>query len=114
MNWLPAECVRIAHNEGKSCEKCNPNKEDLKLRQTDTKAASKAEKLGLESRGKPEFKHPRPRGEGPRALAFKGCGLSRPGDRPPQIRAWRPQEASLKARGRVGAHCQVFQVTNGS
>jgi hypothetical protein len=34
----------VAHKEGKSCEKCNPNKEDLKLKKTDTKKATKAEK----------------------------------------------------------------------
>jgi hypothetical protein len=38
------KCCVVAHKEGKSCEKCNPNKEDLKPKKTDTKKATKAEK----------------------------------------------------------------------
>jgi hypothetical protein len=33
-------CCIAAHKQGKSCEKCNPNKQDLNLK----KAAKKAEK----------------------------------------------------------------------
>jgi hypothetical protein len=44
MNCPPTKCVRIAHNEGKSCEKSNPNKEDVKLKKTSKQAATKAEK----------------------------------------------------------------------
>ena len=38
------KCCVTAHKEGKSCEKCNPNKEDLKLKTNDKKADKKAEK----------------------------------------------------------------------
>ena len=38
------KCCVVAHKEGKSCEKCNPNKEDLKLKKPDKKAATKADK----------------------------------------------------------------------
>ncbi len=31
------KCCVAAHKEGKSCEKCNPNKEDLKLIQKSSK-----------------------------------------------------------------------------
>ena len=37
------KCCVAAHKEGKSCEKCNPNKEDLKLKKSDRKGDSKAE-----------------------------------------------------------------------
>ena len=33
------KCCVAAHKEGKSCEKCNPNKEDLKLIKPDKKTA---------------------------------------------------------------------------
>ena len=29
------KCCIAAHKEGKSCSKCNPNKEDLKLKKTE-------------------------------------------------------------------------------
>jgi hypothetical protein len=32
------KCCIAAHKEGKSCEKCNPNKEDLKLKKNLKKA----------------------------------------------------------------------------
>jgi hypothetical protein len=38
------KCCVTAHKQGKSCEKCNPNKEDLKLKKPDKKPAPKAEK----------------------------------------------------------------------
>jgi hypothetical protein len=34
------KCCVAAHKEGKSCEKCNPNKEDLKPKKTDSKAST--------------------------------------------------------------------------
>jgi hypothetical protein len=38
------KCCVAAHKANKSCEKCNPNKEDLKLEsKTTAKAAGKAE-----------------------------------------------------------------------
>ena len=37
-----------------------------------------------------------------------------PGDKPPQIRAWRPQEASFRGDGSCVLPRQVFQVTNRS
>ena len=37
------KCCVAAHREGKSCTKCNPNKEDLKLRK-DVKKAPKTSK----------------------------------------------------------------------
>jgi hypothetical protein len=38
------KCCVTAHKDGKSCEKCNPNKEDLKLKKTDQKASTSAAK----------------------------------------------------------------------
>jgi hypothetical protein len=38
------KCCVAAHKQGKSCEKCNPNKEDLKLKTKDRQAERKAEK----------------------------------------------------------------------
>ena len=38
------KCCLTAHKDGKSCEKCNPNKEDLKLKKTDKKATPSAAK----------------------------------------------------------------------
>jgi len=38
------KCCVAAHKEGKSCEKCNPNKEDLKLLRKDTKTNKKSDK----------------------------------------------------------------------
>ena len=38
------KCCVTAHKEGKPCEKCNPNKEDLKLKKPDKKAAAKTSK----------------------------------------------------------------------
>ncbi len=38
------KCCVTAHKDGKSCEKCNPNKEDLKLKKTDKKATPSAAK----------------------------------------------------------------------
>jgi hypothetical protein len=37
------KCCVAAHKEGKSCEKCNPNKEDLKLKKDDKKGDKKAD-----------------------------------------------------------------------
>jgi hypothetical protein len=37
------KCCVAAHKEGKSCEKCNPNKEDLKLKKGDKKGDKKAD-----------------------------------------------------------------------
>lgn len=37
------KCCLAAHKEGKSCEKCNPNKEDLQLRNSDKKRGQKAD-----------------------------------------------------------------------
>ncbi len=37
------KCCVAAHKDGKSCEKCNPNKEDLKPKKTDNKAAAKSD-----------------------------------------------------------------------
>lgn len=34
-------CCVTAHKDGKSCEKCNPNKEDLKLIKKDDKKVEK-------------------------------------------------------------------------
>ncbi len=36
------KCCIAAHRRGKSCEKCNPDKEDLKLKKADPKAAKKS------------------------------------------------------------------------
>ncbi len=38
------KCCVTAHKEGKSCEKCNPNKEDLKLKKKDSKSNAQAVK----------------------------------------------------------------------
>jgi hypothetical protein len=38
------KCCVTAHKEGKSCEKCNPNKEDLKLKKAAKKAETKSAK----------------------------------------------------------------------
>jgi hypothetical protein len=38
------KCCVTAHKEGKSCEKCNPNQEDLRLKHKDKKADKKADK----------------------------------------------------------------------
>ena len=38
------KCCVAAHKDGKSCEKCNPNKEDLKLK----KKSKKSEKTPTE------------------------------------------------------------------
>ena len=38
------KCCVAAHKEGKSCEKCNPTKQDLKLIKKDKKAAPSAAK----------------------------------------------------------------------
>ena len=38
------KCCVVAHKDGKSCEKCNPNKEDLKLLKKDKKAEKPAAK----------------------------------------------------------------------
>ena len=35
------KCCIAAHKEGKSCQKCNPNKEDLKLPKDDKKGPKK-------------------------------------------------------------------------
>ncbi len=35
------KCCVAAHKDGKSCEKCNPNKEDLALLKKDTKKSDK-------------------------------------------------------------------------
>lgn len=35
------KCCLAAHKDGKSCEKCNPGKEDLKLLKKQPKAAEK-------------------------------------------------------------------------
>ena len=40
----PHKCCVAAHKEGKSCEKCNPHKEDLKLKRKDKQAGTKADK----------------------------------------------------------------------
>ncbi len=37
------KCCVAAHHEGKSCEKCNPNKEDLKFIKKANKAVQKKE-----------------------------------------------------------------------
>jgi hypothetical protein len=42
------KCCITAHKEGKSCIKCNPNKEDLKLKKTEKKS-EKAAKSGKSS-----------------------------------------------------------------
>ncbi len=36
------KCCIAAHKEGKSCVKCNPNKEDLKLKRTGKNSAKDA------------------------------------------------------------------------
>ena len=36
------KCCITAHKEGKSCIKCNPNKEDLKLKKTEKKSEKSA------------------------------------------------------------------------
>ena len=36
------KCCVVAHKEGRSCEKCNPNKEDLKLLQKGKQAGKKS------------------------------------------------------------------------
>ena len=38
------KCCVAAHKEGKSCEKCNPNKEDLKVLKNGKKADKPASK----------------------------------------------------------------------
>jgi hypothetical protein len=38
------KCCVTAHKDGKSCEKCNPNKEDLKLKKAEKKPAASAAK----------------------------------------------------------------------
>jgi hypothetical protein len=38
------KCCVAAHKEGKSCEKCNPNKQDLKLIKSNKKAATSTAK----------------------------------------------------------------------
>ena len=38
------KCCVAAHKNGKSCEKCNPNKEDLKLNKNSKKADKTAPK----------------------------------------------------------------------
>ena len=38
------KCCVAAHKDGKSCEKCNPNKEDLKLSKDKKKADKSAAK----------------------------------------------------------------------
>jgi hypothetical protein len=35
------KCCATAHKDGKSCEKCNPNKEDLKLKKKEEKKEEK-------------------------------------------------------------------------
>jgi hypothetical protein len=38
------KCCVTAHKEGKSCQKCNPNQEDLKLKKRDGGGGKKAAK----------------------------------------------------------------------
>ena len=38
------KCCAAAHKAGKSCEKCNPNKEDLKLKKKDNKTNKTTDK----------------------------------------------------------------------
>ncbi len=38
------KCCVVAHKDGKSCQKCNPNKEDLKFLKTATTANKAAAK----------------------------------------------------------------------
>ena len=38
------KCCVAAHKDGKSCEKCNPGKEDLKLKKKDKEKDKKAAK----------------------------------------------------------------------
>jgi hypothetical protein len=38
----PHKCCVAAHKQNKSCEKCNPNGQDLKLKKGDRKANTKA------------------------------------------------------------------------
>ncbi len=38
------KCCVAAHRAGKSCEKCNPNKEDLKLKKKDNKTNKATDK----------------------------------------------------------------------
>jgi len=38
------KCCVTAHKEGKSCEKCNPNKEDTKLKKKGKKSDKSADK----------------------------------------------------------------------
>ena len=38
------KCCVSAHKDGKSCEKCNPGKEDLKLKKKSKKSEKTAEK----------------------------------------------------------------------
>ena len=38
------KCCVAAHREGKSCTKCNPNQEDLKLKKSNKKAAAASQK----------------------------------------------------------------------
>jgi hypothetical protein len=40
------KCCIAAHKEGKSCVKCNPNKEDLKLKKKSEKDTDKTGKSG--------------------------------------------------------------------
>jgi hypothetical protein len=44
------KCCIAAHKEGKSCSKCNPNKEDLKLKKAE-KISTKSEKSAKSSKG---------------------------------------------------------------
>jgi hypothetical protein len=44
------KCCIAAHKEGKSCSKCNPNKEDLKLKKTERKS-EKSEKSTKSAKG---------------------------------------------------------------
>jgi hypothetical protein len=46
------KCCLAAHKEGKSCEKCNPSKEDLKLKKSDPKGIKKADAKADQKAGK--------------------------------------------------------------
>jgi hypothetical protein len=37
------KCCVAAHKQGKSCEKCNPNKEDLKIKKPEKKGEQKSD-----------------------------------------------------------------------
>ena len=43
------KCCVAAHKNGKSCEKCNPGKEDLKLKRQEKKSNKAVEKKSSES-----------------------------------------------------------------